>query len=173
MPYERYQSFLKSKKKTCDVTVVKDIKTFKRNEKQILVDYREHSIKCLKFYHNFYASSHYHIPSFIYRYFSCRYNNLFFDGTDNFLPFKLNRLQNKCSFLTIERIDIIKAITKKIPVFGYLKSVLLFFMPFYCYASCQPSELTTAAFRNTIKKGHYASCQFWKHNFLTAALQAI
>ena len=90
-------------------------KNLQRNEKQILVDYREHSIKCLKFYHNFYVSSHYHIPSFIYRYFSCIYNNLFFDGIDNFLPFKLNRLQNKGSFLTIEKIDIIKAITKKIP----------------------------------------------------------
>ena len=148
-------------------------KNLQRNERQILVDYREYSIKCLKFYHNFYVSSHYHIPSFIYRYFSCIYNNLFFDEIDNFLPFKLNRLQNKGSFLTIERIDIIKAITKKIPFFGYLKSVLLFSKPFYSYASCQPSELTTAAFKNTIKKGHYGSCQFWKHNFLTAALQAI
>ena len=105
-------------------------KNLQRNERQILVDYREHFRKCLKFYHNFYVSSHYHIPSFIYRYFSCIYNNLFFDGIDNFLPFKLNRLQNKGSFLTIEKIDIIKAITKKIPFFGYLKSVLLFLCPF-------------------------------------------
>ena len=32
MPYERYQSFLKSKKKTRDVTVVNDIKTFKETK---------------------------------------------------------------------------------------------------------------------------------------------
>ena len=34
MPYERYQSFLKSKKKTRDVTVVKDIKTFKETKEK-------------------------------------------------------------------------------------------------------------------------------------------
>ena len=74
MPYERYQSFLKSKKETRDVTAVKDIKTFKETKEN------------------------YHIPSFIYRYFSCIYNDLFFDGIDTFLPFKLNELQNKGRF---------------------------------------------------------------------------
>ena len=34
MPYGRYQSFLKSKKKTRDVTVVKDIKTFKETKEK-------------------------------------------------------------------------------------------------------------------------------------------
>ena len=139
-------------------------KNLQRNERKILVDYREHSRKCWKFYHIFNVSSHYHIPSFIYRYFSCIYNNLFFDGIDTFLPFKLNGLQNKRRSLKIEKIVIIKAVTKKIPFFGYLKFALLLSMPFYCYTSCQPSELTIAAFRDTIKKRHYPSCQFWKLN---------
>ena len=132
MPYERYQSFLKSKKETRDVTAVKDIKTFKETKEN------------------------YHIPSFIYRYFSCIYNDLFFDGIDTFLPFKLNELQNKGRFFNHRKL------LQKNPIFW--KFFLLLSMPFYCYTSCQPSELTIAAFRNTRKNRQYASCQFWKLN---------
>ena len=78
-------------------------KNLQRNERKILVDYRKHSIKCWKFYHNFSVSSHYHINSFVYKYFSCIHSNLSFDGIDTFLPFKSNELQHKDRFFNHQR----------------------------------------------------------------------